>query len=179
MRPDRIASGFAVPAFDDVAALPELLRIEVPTRFQDANGHMSATRYLTTSVAGVEEALDRLGIPRDWPSRAGLGVFTVDQHLHFLSEVTVGSTLTFHCRMLSRAERSGQLVGYLLDHDRRSICFVIEASFVHVRMDTRRAAVWPATVATALDGWVAEHAALPWPVGTSPCLGGRATRGNG
>ncbi|WP_392390649.1 thioesterase family protein [Nocardioides sp. L-11A] len=142
----------------------------MPTEFQDANGHMSATRYLTTCVEGVEEALDGLGIPRDWPTTAGHGVFTVDQHLHFLSEVSVGTELTFHHRLVARGPRSGRLVGYLLDHHRHTVCFAMEAAFVHVTMATRRSAPWPEEVAAALDRRAAEHATLPWALSRSPCF---------
>jgi acyl-CoA thioesterase FadM len=73
-------------------------------------------------------------------------------------------------RLLGRSERAGHALVYLLDHTHQQVACVVEEIFLHIDLETRRTAPWPAEIADAMDARVAEHAALGFESPTSGSL---------
>ncbi len=150
------------PTYDEVAALPAFARMSVPTAFEDLNGHLNIRHYLGIASEGLDESLVEVGILQQWPTLAGSAVFTAEHHLTYLSELRTGDRISVRVRLLGRSARAAHVLVYLLDDDKEQISYVMEEVFLHIDMETRRTADWPADVAEGLDERVARDAALPW-----------------
>ena len=159
------------PSYDDLVGLPNLLSQVVPAPFEDVNGHLNIRHYVGIASEGLDEALAKLGIPQNWPSVAGQGVFSAEHHMSYLTELRTGDAISVRVRMVGRSDRAAHALVYLLDDTHRRLSYVMEELFLHVEMESRRTAPWPAGVAAALDQRVEEDARLPWPADLSGSLG--------
>ncbi len=157
------------PTYDQLVGLPAYAEQPVPVAFEDVNGHLNVRHYTGIASEGLDESLVELGIPQNWPA-LGHACFSAEHHLTYLSELRTGDRMSARVRLLGRSERAAHVLVYLLDDTHQQLSYVMEEIFLHVSMDTRRTAPWPADVAANLDRRIAEDASMPWPVATSGCL---------
>lgn len=150
------------PTYDQVAALPAFAKMSVPTAFEDLNGHLNIRHYLGIASEGLDESLVEVGILQQWPTVAGSAVFTAEHHLTYLAELRTGDKISVRVRLLGRSARAAHVLVYLLDDEKQCLSYVMEEVFLHIDMETRRTADWPADVAAGLDERVARDADLPW-----------------
>ncbi|MFC7496756.1 MULTISPECIES: thioesterase family protein [unclassified Nocardioides] len=156
------------PTYDELAALPAYSAQAVPAAFEDINGHLNIRHYVGISSEGLDESLADVGIPQNWPSIAGQGVFSAEHHMTYLSELRTGDRISVRVRMAGRSARAAHAVVYLLDDTHQRVSYVMEEIFLHIDMESRRTAEWPDDVAAALDKRIAEQSDLPW----QPALSG-------
>jgi acyl-CoA thioesterase FadM len=157
------------PTYEQLAALPAYAEQPVPIAFEDVNGHLNVRHYTGIASEGLDEALVEQGIPQNWPA-SGHACFSAEHHLTYLAELRTGDRMSARVRLLGRAERAAHVLVYLLDESHRRLSFVMEEIFLHIDMDTRRTAPWPADVAAGLDRRIESDAALPWRADVSGCL---------
>ncbi len=150
------------PTYDELVALPAYAPQAVPTAFEDINGHLNIRHYVGIASEGLDESLIDLGIPQNWPTVSGQGVFTAEHHMTYLSELRTGDRISVRSRLVGRSARAAHVVVYLLDDTHQQVSYVMEEIFLHIDMASRRSADWPEDVATALDRRVAADAELPW-----------------
>jgi len=158
----------AHPSYDDLAVLPAFATRAVPTAFEDINGHLNIRHYVGIASEGLDESLLDLGIPQNWPTVAGEGVFTAEHHMTYLSELRTGDKISVRVRLVGRSARAAHVVVYLLDDTHQKVSYVMEEIFLHIDMESRRTADWPEDVAAAIDRRVAADAELSW----QPALSG-------
>ncbi len=149
------------PTYEQLAPLPPFVEQPVPIAFEDANGHLNVRHYTGIASEGLDESLVAVGIPQNWPA-TGHACFSAEHHLTYVAEMRTGDRMSARVRLLGRAERAAHALVYLLDESHQRLSFVMEEIFLHIDMDTRRTAPWPADVAAALDRRIAEDAGLPW-----------------
>ncbi|GAB3255993.1 thioesterase family protein [Alteromonas gracilis] len=147
------------PTYDQLVDLPAWAEQPVPMPFEDINGHLNVRHYLGIASEGLDESLVGLGIPQTWPMQ-GHACFSAEHHCVYLHELRTGDRMSARVRLLGRSERAAHVVVYLLDDTHQRLSYVMEEIFLHIDMETRRTAPWPADVAAALDGRIAEHADL-------------------
>lgn len=158
----------AHPTYDQLAALPSYTAQAVPAAFEDINGHLNIRHYVGIASEGLDESLVDVGIPQNWPTVAGQGVFTAEHHMTYLSELRTGDRISARVRLVGRSARAAHAVVYLLDDTHQRLSYAMEEIFLHIDMASRRTAEWPDDVAAALDKRIAAEAALPW----QPALSG-------
>lgn len=149
------------PTYDELATLPAYAVQPVPVAFEDVNGHLNVRHYTGIASEGLDEALVGLGIPQNWPV-SGHACFSAEHHLNYLAELRTGDSMSARVRMLGRSERAAHAMVYLLDDSHQRLSFVMEEVFLHIDMETRRTAPWPADVAATIDERVTADAGLPW-----------------
>lgn len=150
------------PTYDQIVGLPAFAEQPVPVAFEDVNGHLNVRHYLGIASEGLDESLVDLGIPQNWPTAAGHACFSAEHHLTYLHELRTGDRMSARVRLLGRSERAAHVLVYLLDESHERVSYVMEEIFVHISMQSRRTAPWPADVAAAMDARIAEHAAFTW-----------------
>lgn len=161
----------AHPTYDQLRDLPGYTSQSVPAAFEDINGHLNIRHYVGIASEGLDEALARVGIPKNWPTVAGQGVFTAEHHMTYLSELRTGDRISARVRLVGRSERAAHAVVYLVDDTHQVVSYVMEEIFLHIDMASRKTAPWPADVADALDKQIAVEADLDW----KPALSGSMT----
>jgi acyl-CoA thioester hydrolase len=158
----------AHPSYDELVALPAYAAQAVPTAFEDINGHLNIRHYVGIASEGLDESLVDVGIPQNWPTLAGQGVFTAEHHMTYLSELRTGDKISTRVRLVGRSERAAHVVVYLLDDSHQRVSYAMEEIFLHIDMESRRTAPWPDDVAAALDQRLEADAGLSW----QPALSG-------
>jgi acyl-CoA thioester hydrolase len=158
------------PTYEQLAGMPAYAEQPVPIAFEDVNGHLNVRHYTGIASEGLDESLVELGIPQGWPAQ-GHACFSAEHHLVYLAELRTGDRMSARVRLLGRSERAAHVLVYLLDESHQRLSYVMEEVFLHIDMETRRTAPWPDDVAAALDGRIAEHAALPWEADVSGSMG--------
>lgn len=158
------------PTYAQLAALPAYSVQPVPDAFEDINGHLSVRHYLGIASEGLDESLVEVGIPENWPTKFGHACFSAEHHITYVKEMHTGDRMSVRVRLLGRSERAAHCLMWMLDETHQRISCVVEEIFLHIDMDTRRTAPWPADVAAAMDARIAEHTALDWPAPTTGCL---------
>lgn len=148
------------PTYEQLASLPSYMPQVVPGAFEDLNGHLNVRHYVGIASEGLDEMLQEVGIPQNWPRVGGKAVFSAEHHLTYLHELRTGDRLSVRAVLLGRSERAAHVVVYLVDETHEQISCVMEEVFLCVDMETRRTTPWPAEVAEKLDARVAEHAGL-------------------
>ena len=149
------------PTYEQLVDLPAYAEQPVPIAFEDVNGHLNVRHYTGIASEGLDESLMALGIPHNWPAK-GHACFSAEHHLTYLAELLTGDKISSRVRLLGRSERAAHALVYLLDDSHERLSFVMEEVFLHIDMETRRTAPWPADVAAALDERIAAHGELPW-----------------
>ncbi len=149
------------PTYQQLVDLPAYVQQPVPIAFEDANGHLNVRHYTGIASEGLDESLVGVGVPQMWPAM-GHAVFSAEHHLTYLAEVRTGDRISARVRLLGRSERAAHALVHLLDETHQRLSFVMEEIFLHVDLETRRTAPWPAEVAAAMDAKIAADAALPW-----------------
>lgn len=142
---------------------------QVDPQWIDYNGHMNMAYYHLVFDLGVDFAYDKLGVGADYLAQGG-SCFTREVHVHYLSELALGEPI--------------QVTWQLLDWDAKRLHFfehmyrgtpgaanlvaTSEQMALHVDMQTRRTAAFPAFIQAKLEKMMASHQNLERPpqVGT-------------
>lgn len=160
----------STPSYDQIATLPAYAEQPVPTAFEDSNGFLNVRHYLGIGSEGLDESLQSVGIPFNWPKLTGLACLSAEHHLTYLHELRTGDQMSVRVRLLGRAERAVHACVYILDDTNQRVACVFEEILLCVRLDPRGTAPWPDDIAANLDARIAEEASIGWEPATSGCL---------
>ena len=151
-----------LPTFDQVMESPPLIERTVTPNFIDVNGHMNILHYMEFGANGADVICRAVGIDDAYRAERRMGVFTVEHHLGYHSELREGDKLSVHTRVLERSDKAVHLVSMLLDRSREQLSNTLEIVLLHVGLDTRKAEPMPDDVAAGWDSYIAESVALDW-----------------
>jgi acyl-CoA thioester hydrolase len=158
------------PSYEQLATQPAYAVQPVPVAFEDNNGQLNVRHYLGIGSEGLDESLVSLGIPHNWPAKAGLACLSAEHHLTYLHELRTGDRMSVRVRLLGRSERAAHALVFVLDDTNKRLATVFEEIILCVRLDPRGSEPWPDDVAANLDVRISEDASLPWQPVTSGCL---------
>ena len=158
------------PTYEQLVGLPAYAVQTVPMAFEDNNGQLNVRHYLGIGSEGLDESLESVGIPHNWPVRAGLACLAAEHHLTYLHELHTGERMSVRVRLLGRSARAVHALVFVLDDTRERLSTMIEEISLCVRLEPRGTESWPDEVARNLDERIAEHAELDWSADTSSCL---------
>jgi acyl-CoA thioester hydrolase len=160
-----------LPDFEQVNAMPAILKGTVVPEYIDMNGHMNIKHYLdfgaNTTAALCDDALVTTG----YIAERGMGVFTAEHHLQYLGELREGDAFSTHARTLNRSDKAIHMVAFLLDRERNKISNIFETLLVHMDMTTRRPTPFPADVAALFDLQITSSNSLDWKAPISGAIG--------
>lgn len=161
----------ALPTYEQVLALPALLEGTVTPDFIDVNGHMNIRHYLDAGALSADMLIRRIGIDDGYRAERRMGVFTVEHHIRYFTEMHEGGAFSVHPLLLERSAKAGHLIAFIVDRAAEVLSCTVEIILVHVGMDTRRPIDFPDDIAAGLDAWVALAAEVAWPVPLSGAMG--------
>lgn len=153
------------PELPSVAEIDELAPVHrqvAGPEWEDGNGHVNVRHFYDLHCAGAEIGLTRIGLGDEYRQQRRCGVFSVEQHLSFLSEVRIGEEVSVHVRWLGRGAKVFHAVTVVVNRSTGRVANTLELLEAHVDLTTRRAAPFPADLAGVIDGEVAEHSRLGW-----------------
>lgn len=154
------------PEEADVAELPVVGRGAVTEADLDVNGHMNVLVHLRLLTDATVIGLAPGGLGPGYPTLHGCGIFSVDHHVQYLSELRLGDQYTTHLRLLGASDRAVHTMVYLRDVRRQRVSTTLETLFINVNHGTRRAAAFPSEVRRPLAELARRDADLRWPAPT-------------
>jgi len=160
-----------LPSYQQVLEIPCLLEGTVTPDFIDANGHMNVRYYLDSGATSADALIRQVGIDDEYRARRRMGVFTVEHHLRYFTEMREGDKFSVHTLFLDRSDKVGHLLALILDRVDEVLSCTVEIVLVHVDMDTRRPVPFPEDIAAGLDRWIDEAGKVEWPAPLCGAMG--------
>jgi acyl-CoA thioester hydrolase len=168
-----VPAGIAVPTYEQVGELPVSLNGRVTPDLIDENGHMNLRHYLSFAARAADRMSREVGVDDDYRASRGLGVFTAEHHLRYLSELREGEELSVRTRVLDVGEKALHVMAFVLDETSRRLAFTMEALILTVDLERRRAAATPADVVAGWTRLLDAAAGLDWPAPVCGSIGVR------
>jgi acyl-CoA thioester hydrolase len=151
-----------MPSVSDVQQLPAQLVQRVPPEWQDRNGHVNVLHYLDLYDRASWPLLASLGVDERYFSERRRGLFDLEHHVWYLSELHVGEEVGVHLRFMARNAKRLHGAMFIVNRSRGVLASAFEYLSTGADLDTRRTAPIPDDFASALDRVIAEHRVLPW-----------------
>jgi acyl-CoA thioester hydrolase len=129
----------------------------------DYNGHMNMAYYNLVFDQALDHVFDALGIGAAYVRDRGGSFFTVEIHVHYVQELSLGDPIRVQYQLLDWDEKRLHYFGEMYHGTEGYLAATSEQLALHVDMKSRRAAPFPDDVARNVDAMMKAHATLPWP----------------
>ena len=144
---------------------PPDYRCAVDRQWIDYNGHLRDAYYTLIFSQAIDALMDEIGLDQAYRERTGGTLYTLEMHVHFLSEVKASDEIRVGARALgvdrqAPAPRLSRCIARATPNRRRSpnsCCCTCG------RLRTRKSAPFPPEVLQRLETWHASDAQAPAP----------------
>lgn len=130
---------------------------EVNPDWIDYNGHMSEAYYVLVFGFATDAAMDALGMGEQYRSESGCSLYTVEAHVRYLQEVSLGSTLHVVSEVVGATEKKLHLSHTMTVGE--TVVATEEILGLHVDQNQGGTVVFPDEVHRAVVGSLGEPAA--------------------
>lgn len=151
-----------IPTGKDVSVLPRTYGEVIPVSYLDRMGHMNVMWYTHLFGAAVRDFYDLIGLTDRYMRDNHVGVFALEAHIRYVSEVKAGQAVTVRTRALARTEKRMHYMHFLVIDESDKLSAFCEFVAAHIDMKIRRQSPILEPVASAFDRIVAEHRGLGW-----------------
>jgi acyl-CoA thioesterase FadM len=134
----------------------------VPAEWLDYNGHMHDASFGIALSEANELVFEALGLSRDYRETAGASLYTVEYHIRYLAECSLGQVLTATTILVAADAKMMRLYTELLHADGRPTA-TGESLYLHVDTSRGKTCPMPAERQEQVLGMLAAHASLPRP----------------
>lgn len=156
------------PSVSQIAQLPVQLTTIVPPDWEDRNGHVNVQYYLTLYELGGYEMLNEVGVDEAFLTAHHFGLFDLEHHLHYRSEMLVGDQVSTYNRILHKNDRRFHGMYFIVNDRQDKLACTLEYLTAGVSLRTRRTAPFPDGMRRGLDLQIEKHRQLEW---TPPLCG--------
>ncbi|MFT3797478.1 thioesterase family protein [Microbacterium sp.] len=129
----------------------------------DFNDHMNVNVFLRILTETTIRGLEPAGLGFGYPALHRCGLFSVDHHAQYLSELRLGAPYSTHVRLVAASESGVHTVAYLRDVEGRRVAATLESLLLNVDHATRRVVRMPAEIQQRVAELSRAHRALLWP----------------
>jgi acyl-CoA thioester hydrolase len=129
----------------------------------DYNGHMNMAYYHLAFDRSLDHVYDLLGIGRAYAESGKGSCFTLEVHATYLQELALGDPLQVHFQLLDCDAKRLHFFEYMYHPEKNYLAATSEQIALHVDMQTRRAAPFPADILQRIEGLLERHRVLPRP----------------
>jgi acyl-CoA thioester hydrolase len=137
--------------------------MKVEPGWVDYNGHLNMAYYNVLFDRAVDELYALAGIGEPYTRTRRGSFFTAEVHLRYLRELHEGDAVRVTFQLLDYDSKRLHFFEQLFHAAEGWVSATSECLSVHVDMDNRKAAPFPADVARTLAAMKASHARLPRP----------------
>jgi acyl-CoA thioesterase FadM len=145
----------------------------VPAEWLDYNGHMHDASYGIALSDANEELFAALGLSRDYRERTGASLYTVEYHIRYLAECSLGQALTAATFVVAAGAKKVHLYTELL-REAGDLAATGESLYLHVDATLGVTTPMPVDRQDRVQAMVAAHARLPRPSHLGRGVGARA-----
>ncbi len=151
------------PSFEQVQALDSLYEHTITEDWLDQNGHVNIQYYQTLYDLSGWSMLERLGIDESYFTVQKRGLFDLEHHVFYLSELSVGDRVSVHGLFLDRNNKRMHGMVFITNLSKKVLACTLEFMASGANLETRRSDDFPPDVASRLDVMIAEDKAVGWP----------------
>ncbi|WP_231985843.1 thioesterase family protein [Mycobacterium sp. E3247] len=162
-----------LPLAAQIAQLPCAITRNVSRDLIDGNGHMNVLHYLDFGSAAADAVVREIGIDDAYRADRQLGLFTVEHHLRYYSELIEDDTADLYARVLDRSPKVVHMISFAVDRHRKRLSATLEMVLVHVDLTRRLPVAMPVDIAAAFDKHVRYSSTLEW---SAPVCGAMGVR---
>jgi len=137
-------------------------RTEVRAEWVDYNGHMNDASYSIVLSAANEQLFEELGLSADYRAQTGASLYTVESHIRYLAECTLGQTLRATTVVVAADARKMRLSTELL-HDDGRVAATGEYLYLHVDAGLGATTPMPGDRLARVQEMLSAHADQPRP----------------
>ena len=129
----------------------------------DYNGHLNMAYYNVLFDKAVDEAFELLGCGIDYVKDRRHSCFTAEVHVRYLRELAAGDPVRVTFQLLDYDAKRMHYFEQLFHATEGWVSATSENMSLHVNMEAKKTAPFPAEVARCLARMKASHAQLPLP----------------
>jgi len=137
----------------------------------DYNNHLNMAFYNVIFDKGVDHVYDFLGIGEDYTASGNGSCFTMEVHLHYLQELSLGDEVEVHFQLLDFDHKRVHFFEQMHHRGEGYIAATSEQIGMHVDMASRRSAPFPDEVLLRLEELRDAHAGLEIPAQVGHVIG--------
>jgi acyl-CoA thioester hydrolase len=130
----------------------------------DYNGHLNMAFYNVLFDQGVDHVYDYLGIGADYALSGQGSCFTLEVHVHYLQELSLGDEVEVHFQLLDYDNKRVHFFEQMYHKQQGYLAATSEQIGLHVDMTSRRSAPFPQAVMEKLACLHNAHSQLEIPV---------------
>jgi acyl-CoA thioester hydrolase len=150
------------PTVDEVRQLPVQLSMRVPAAWQDRNGHVNVQYYQALYELGGYQILDDIGFGEDRLCASGYGMFDLEHHINYRSEIFVNNHVRCFNRIIAVTPKRFQGIYFIVNDTQESLACTIEYITAGVDLATRRTAPFAPELLAGLEGLCDRGQSLRW-----------------
>lgn len=151
------------PSATQVRELDLLAEHIIPPDWEDQNGHVNIQYYQTLYEIGGWPMLARAGVDLDYFGKRRLGIFDLEHHIYYLSELHVGERVTMHGRFLAKNRKRLHGMLFIVNADRDELACTLEFMSTSASLTTRRTNEFPDDIVAGLDALMDAEKGIDWP----------------
>ena len=126
------------PTYEQVKALDTLYEHTITEDWLDQNGHVNIQYYQTLYDLSGHSMLERLGIDESYFSEQKRGLFDLEHHVFYLSELHVGDRVAVHGIFLSRNHKRMHGMVFITNLTKQVLACTLEFTCSSANLETRR-----------------------------------------
>jgi acyl-CoA thioester hydrolase len=150
----------------DLSAIPtpfDRYRTKILPEWIDYNGHMNVAYYVLVFDHATDAFWDYLGIGEAYLKRTNNSTFSVESHVTYQGEVKLGDEVRVTSQLLAVDAKRLHFLHRMYHAERNYLAATLECVSLHVSLDQRRSAPFPADRQAFLERVVAAHRSLGMP----------------
>lgn len=141
----------------------EVGRGRVRPEWIDVNEHMNVAYYVLAFDHGVDELWNRFGITEEHIREMNSSTFAVEAHVMYRRELTLDAPYIVTAQILAFDEKRIHQFQRMYHAEERYLAATAEWMNLHVDLDTRRVAPWPANILADIRGLAEAQGEGTWP----------------
>jgi acyl-CoA thioester hydrolase len=152
-----------IPVEKILALEPACMRMTVPEKYRDENGHMNVRWYATIFDEAGDTLHERLGLTPEFHKTHGTGTMDLENHANYLHEVMVGDRLAIFARLVARSPKRMQYLMFMVDETKGRLAAIFECVNSFADLKLRKTSAFPAQIAARIDAAITAGNSLDWP----------------
>jgi acyl-CoA thioester hydrolase len=143
----------------------------------DYNGHLNMAFYNVLFDRCVDCVYDELGVGAAYVNEGGGSCFTLQVHLNYLSEISLADPVSVTLQLIDYDEKRLHYFQTMTNQTTGELAATSENLAIHVDMQTRKSAPFPAQILERIEALHDAHANLPDPEQLGRSIGIRKKTG--
>lgn len=149
-------------SINEIQQLPLDLTMTVPPQWEDRNGHVNVQHYLGIYNLGGWKILENIGIDEAYLASRQYGIFDLEHHIRYLTELQIGEVISVYSRILSRDNKRIHGMMFIVNDTRLRLACTLEYLSIGIDQQIRHAANFPTDMELKLDELLEQHNSLNW-----------------